>query len=200
VNLEFLRQLIEDWGYPIVLFGIMIESSGIPFPGETVLLVAAAISVGSTHLAIGWVIFWASAGAIIGDNLGYWAGRKLGQPLLDKIGPLLRFNSTRQAHLKKFFDRHGAKTIFLARFISLLRAWAAFFAGLNAMHYYTFLFYNALGGICWAVCVGLLGFFFGQNLPRLEHWLGNFSYFFLGLIALAIIIVYLKRRHSTKPN
>jgi membrane protein DedA with SNARE-associated domain len=199
VNLEFIRQLIESWGYLIVFCGIALESSGIPFPGETVLLVAAALAATSTRLHIEWVILWAVAGAIFGDNCGYWAGRKLGKPLLERVGPLLHFDARKRKRLEDFFARHGAKTVFIARFVALLRAWAAFFAGLNHMPYPTFLLYNALGGLVWAVAVGLLGYFFGQNLALLEHYLGDFSYVVLALVLLGGLIFFFVRRQR-KPS
>lgn len=199
MNLEFIRQLIESWGYLIVFCGIALESSGIPFPGETVLLVAAALAATSTRLHIEWVILWAVAGAIFGDNCGYWAGRKLGKPLLERVGPLLHFDARKRKRLEDFFARHGAKTVFIARFVALLRAWAAFFAGLNHMPYPTFLLYNALGGLVWAVAVGLLGYFFGQNLALLEHYLGDFSYVVLALVLLGGLIFFFVRRQR-KPS
>lgn len=193
-DLNTLKQIIEVWGYLIVFAGIAVESTGIPFPGETVLLVAATVASSSNQLHIEWVIFWAAAGAIFGDSCGYWAGHEIGRPLLKKIGPILRFDAKKQARVEKFFAKHGAKTIFLARFVALLRAWAAFFAGLNRMHYSTFLLYNVLGGVIWAIMVGLLGYFFGQNLPLLEKWLGNFTYVVLGLIVVGVIIYFIYRR------
>jgi membrane protein DedA with SNARE-associated domain len=173
---------------------VALESTGIPFPGETVLLVGAALAASSSRLHIEWVILWAAAGAILGDNGGYWAGRKLGHPLLKKVGPLLHFDAKKQAKIEGFFERHGAKTVFLGRFIALLRTWAAFFAGLNRMKYSTFLAYNALGGILWALAIGILGFLFGQNLPLLEKWLGDFSFVVLGILALGVIL-FLVFRH-----
>jgi membrane protein DedA with SNARE-associated domain len=194
LDLETLRQIIETWGYLIVFGGVALESTGIPFPGETVLLVGAALAASSSRLHIEWVILWAAAGAILGDNGGYWAGRKLGHPLLKKVGPLLHFDAKKQAKIEGFFERHGAKTVFLGRFIALLRTWAAFFAGLNRMKYSTFLAYNALGGILWALAIGILGFLFGQNLPLLEKWLGDFSFVVLGILALGVIL-FLVFRH-----
>lgn len=193
LDLNFIRDIIETWGYIMVFAGIAIESTGIPFPGETVLLLAAAIAASSTRLHIEWVILWAAAGAIIGDSAGYWAGREIGQPILKKVGPILRFDAKKQAYLERYFEKHGAKTVFIARFIALLRAWAAFFAGLNHMHYPTFLKWNALGGVTWAVGAGLLGFFFGQNLPLLEKLLGDFSYVLLALALVGGLAFYFFR-------
>ena len=198
-DLETLKNLIESWGYILVFVGIALESTGIPFPGESILLVAAAVAASSTHLHIEWVIVWAAAGAILGDSCGYWAGREIGRTLLAKFGPFLRFDAKKQAWLERYFEKHGAKTVFIGRFVALLRAWAAFFAGLNRMHYRTFFFYNALGGIVWATVVGILGFLFGQNLPLLEKWLGGFSYLVLGLAVVAgVVFLIIRRRRAAK--
>lgn len=198
-DLTAIQHFIEVWGYLLVFAGIAIESTGIPFPGETTLLVAAATAATSSQLHIEWVILWAAVGAIVGDNFGYWAGRKFGRPILKRVGPLLHFTPKKQAYLETYFERHGAKTVFLGRFIAILRTWTAFFAGLNHMHYPTFLKYNALGGFTWAIVVGLLGFIFGTNLPLLAKWLGNFSYVVLGLlILLGIGFMIIKRRKQAE--
>ncbi len=196
LDLETLKGFIESWGYIIIFLGIALESTGIPFPGETILLVAAATAASSNRLHIEWVIIWAAAGAIIGDNCGYFAGRKLGTVILEKVAPKLHFDAKKQAYLERYFEKHGAKTIFIGRFIALLRAWAAFFAGMHKMKYPTFLIYNALGGIVWAIVIGLLGYVFGQNLPLLEKYLGWFGYVALGLVVLGIFgfLIYRRRR------
>lgn len=198
-DLTAIQHFIEVWGYLLVFAGIAIESTGIPFPGETTLLVAAATAATSSQLHIEWVILWAAVGAIAGYSFGYWAGREFGRPILKKVGPLLHFSPKKQAYLETYFGRHGAKTVFLGRFIATLRTWTAFFAGLNHMHYPTFLKYNALGGVTWAIVVGLLGFVFGTNLPLLAKWLGNFSYVVLGLLVLlGIGFMIIKRRKQAE--
>lgn len=164
---DFFLKLIQEYGYIIVFFAIMLESTGVPLPGETALVVAAAIA-GTGYLNIYGVIAAAAAGAIIGDAGGYWVGRKLGRPFLDKHGKWFHLTSERMFQLEKLFVKHGAMTVFFGRFFSLLRTYAALFAGVWKMSYITFLIFNALGGIIWASIFGTLGFVFGQNLPLLE--------------------------------
>ncbi|HEX2913884.1 MAG TPA: DedA family protein [Chloroflexia bacterium] len=200
MNLDTIRQFIESWGYIIVFLGVGIESFGVPFPGETVLLVAAAIAASSSRLHIEWVILWAALGAIIGDSCGYWAGREIGRPLLNRVGPILHFDAKKQAKLERYFQKHGSKTVFIGRFISILRTWAAFFAGMNHMHYPAFLTWNALGGVVWASAVGIIGFLFGQNLPLLEKWLGDFSYALLALVVIAGVGYWLWKRAKDKTE
>ena len=141
-----LTHFLTAYGYWAVLFFVAIESSGIPFPGETILLVAA-IYAGTTHrLAIPLVIAAAALGAILGDNIGYWVGREGGYRLLRRYGHYLHIDERRVKLGQYLFRKHGGKVVFFGRFIAVLRAWAAFLAGTNRMPWGSFLLYNALGG------------------------------------------------------
>lgn len=180
-----LTSLVETYGYPLVALFVGIESSGIPFPGET-MLVTAAVYAGSGHLSIFWVIVAGTAGAIVGDNLGYTAGRYGGRQLVTRYGRYIRIKPEQLERAEIFFQRHGNKTVFLGRFVAVLRAWTAFLAGTNRMPWPTFLLYNAAGGILWAIVYGLLGYTLGHNLPllhRITQFLG------IGGVVVAIIVV-----------
>src|SRR5579863_10537106 len=120
---------IERYGYVAVLLAIAIESTGIPFPGETTLIIAAVYAGTGGQLSIVGVIVAAAAGAILGDNLGYTVGLKGGYPLLRRFGRVLHLNERHLAYAEAFFRRHGDKTVFFGRFFAVLRAWAAFLAG-----------------------------------------------------------------------
>jgi len=165
--LEFLTHMIEQYGYIIVFLAIMIESIGVPMPGETALVVAAAFA-GAGHLNISLVIICSAAGAIVGDAGGYWVGRRFGRPFLEKYGKWLHLTPERMEKLEVLFRKHGPMTVFFGRFFTLLRTYAALFAGIWRMPYPTFTLYNALGGIVWALTFGMVGYLFGQNLPLLE--------------------------------
>src|ERR1700686_4470148 len=159
-----LTHLLVTYGYWAVFLFVAIESTGIPFPGETMLLVAA-IAAGTTHqLSIAWVIVAAASGAILGDNLGFWLGRAGGYPLLRRYGRYLHVEERRLKLGQYLFLKHGGKVVFFGRFVAVLRAWAAFLAGTNRMPWAPFLLYNALGGIMWATLYGLGGYFFGDNV------------------------------------
>src|SRR4051812_21970833 len=108
------------------------------------------------------VIFAAAAGAIIGDNVGYWIGRTGGRRLLDRWGPVKRFSERVLPPSERFFQRHGPKTVFFARFIAGLRVTAAWMAGISRMEWWKFLMWNAAGGIVWAITVGLIAYYFGR--------------------------------------
>ena len=156
-----LADTAEHAGYPTLALLVGLESMGIPLPGETA-LIAAAVLAGAGHLDIVLVIAIAAAAAILGDNGGYVIGRLGGRRLLARSGP---FEGARRAALERgdrLFARHGGKAVFFGRWISLLRIWAAWLAGATHMRWSRFLFFNAAGGICWAICFGLLGYFGGR--------------------------------------
>ena len=159
--------LLTTYGYWAVFVFIAIESMGIPFPGETMLLVAA-IYAGTTHrLSILLVIVAAASGAILGDNLGFIIGRVGGYRLLRRYGRYIRLDERKLKLGQYLFMKHGGKVVFFGRFVAVLRAWAAFLAGTNRMRWPGFLFFNALGGIVWATLFGLGGYYLGDNIHRL---------------------------------
>ncbi len=190
--LEFIVELIEKYGYIIVFFAIMLESTGVPMPGETALIVAAA-AAGSGHLNIVIVIICAASGAIIGDAGGYWVGRILGRPFLEKNGKWLHLTPERMDKLARLFIKHGSVTVFFGRFFSLLRTYAALFAGVWKMSYSKFTLFNALGGVIWATCFGILGYIFGQNLPLLERIAKTIGWALTIPLVLIIVMVFLWR-------
>jgi membrane protein DedA with SNARE-associated domain len=162
-----LQSILDTWGYLAVGLFVAIESSGIPFPGETMLIVAA-VYAGAGHLSIQYVIAAAAAGAIIGDNLGYLLGRTGGRALVVRYGRYIHLDQQKLETAQRFFQRHGDKTVFFGRFVAVLRAWAAFLAGVNGMPWPKFIFFNAAGGILWATGYGVLAYALGQNLPLLN--------------------------------
>jgi len=153
--------LVHHYGLLALFLIVMLESGGVPLPGETA-LVTAAIYASQGHLNIVAVIVVAAAGAIVGDNLGYWAGRLGGRRLLERWGPTRRWSQRTLPRAERFFERHGGKTIFIARFFSVLRVTAAWVAGISRMHWWFFFLWNAAGGICWAVLVGLVAYYAGH--------------------------------------
>ena len=153
--------LVHHFGLAALFLLVMLESGGVPLPGETA-LIAAAVFASRGHLNIAAVIAVAAAAAIVGDNLGYWIGRTGGRKLLERWGPLQRWSARVLPWAEGFFVRHGAKTIFLGRFFSVLRVTAAWMAGISHMPWWRFFFWNAAGGICWAALVGLVGYYVGH--------------------------------------
>lgn len=187
---------IAQYGYGVVALAVGIESIGIPFPGET-MLIAAAIYAGTTHhLDISLIILAASAGAIIGDSVGFWIGRELGYRFLLRYGHYIRVTEPRIKLGQYLFLRHGGKVVFFGRFVAVLRALAAFLAGANRMPWPRFLVFNASGGIVWSTLYGLGAYYLGQQIERVLGPVG------LALLAIAIVLVViglvLLRRHEKR--
>src|SRR5258708_18304163 len=166
--------LATAYGYVGLFFLVGLESLGLPLPGETALVTAAA-GAALGHLSIYGIVATAAAAAILGDNGGYWIGREGGIALVRRYGRFLHLNESHLERAHRLFDRHGAKTVFFGRFIALLRTWAAVLAGVAPMPDPEFMLYNALGAVCWSAIFGALGFTCGRQLPRLEHYIGQAS-------------------------
>src|SRR5256886_13123441 len=171
---QTISGLVASSGYVVLFVLVALESLGIPLPGETALVTAGAWAA-LGHLSIYAVVATAVAAAVIGDNGGYWIGRAGGIALGRRYGRFIHLNESHLERARVFFERHGPKTGFIGRFIALLRTWAAVLAGAARMPYGRFMLYNALGAVCWAGAVGALGYVFGRNLPRLEHYMGQAS-------------------------
>jgi membrane protein DedA with SNARE-associated domain len=195
-----LTHLLDMWGYPIVIVFVAVESAGIPFPGET-MLVLAAIYAGAGHLHIQWVIAAGAVGAILGDNLGYAAGRLGGRGLVERYGRYIHLRAEQLQRAEDFFQRHGDPTVFFGRFVAVLRAWVAFLAGVNLMPWPKFLGFNAAGGITWAVAYGLLGYFLGNNLPllhQIERIVGVAGVVAAAVVVLAAFLVWRRRQRGAR--
>src|SRR6266699_1483436 len=130
-----LLRLLTTYGYLAVLVFVGIESIGIPFPGETMLLIAAIYAGTTHHLFIPLLIAAAASGAILGDNLGFWVGREGGYRLLRRYGRYVRLEERRLKPGQYLFLKHGGKVVFFGCFVAVLRAWAAFLAGTNRMRW-----------------------------------------------------------------
>jgi membrane protein DedA with SNARE-associated domain len=171
-----------------------VEASGVPLPGETALITSAVLA-SQGELAIELVIPIAAASAIVGDNVGYVLGSRFGRRVLERPG---RRRDRRLELLRRgdqLFERHGAKAVFFGRWIAGLRIWAAWLAGMTTMPWRSFLLWNALGGIAWALWFGLLGFFGGEAAAHLVQKLGVGAAITVGL-AIAIAYVVFRRRAS----
>jgi membrane protein DedA with SNARE-associated domain len=177
----YVQPLVAEYGLYAVFVIVMLESAGVPMPGETALVLASIYAGATGDLNIAQVIAVAAAGAIIGDNMGFWVGRHYGMPLLKRYGRLIHIDDKRLAFGEAMFRRHGAKIVFFGRFIAILRIFAALLAGVNRFGWGQFLFYNAAGGIVWATVFGLGGYLFGEAIHRFTGP--------VGLIALACLIL-----------
>src|SRR3981081_405461 len=178
--------MLETFGYLAVFLFIAIESMGIPFPGET-MLITAALYAGHTHrMEIVLVIAAAAAGAIAGDNLGYGIGHWGGYRLVRRYGRLIRLHEGRLKLGQYLFRKHGGKVVFFGRFVSVLRAYAAFLAGTNRMPWRRFLVFNAAGGVLWATLFGTGAYLLGQQISRLSQT----AAIVLGSLAVIVIVAF----------
>jgi len=183
--------LIMNYGSIAVAGVVCLESMGLPLPGEAI-LIAAAIYAGKTgDLNIFEVIAAASAGAIIGDNIGYWIGREVGFRLLVRYGGFVGLTEPRIKVGQYLFMRHGGKIVFFGRFVALLRVLAALLAGVNRMSWPRFFVANAAGAILWATVFGVGAFYLGQDVEHLTRP-AALALAIAGLIAIIAWVLFLR--------
>jgi membrane protein DedA with SNARE-associated domain len=191
VGLAAIISVSSKLGYLLPAI-IGLESMGIPSPGETA-LVAGAVLASQGKLKIWLVIMIGVASAIIGDNIGYLLGRRIGRDIVVARGPLHRHRLEAVAAGDRFFARHGPKAVFLARWIALVRFAAAWLAGINRMPIKQFFFWNALGGLSWGITFGLVGYYGGKAAAGVLEKVG-----IAGAVVLALMLIgsveYMRRR------
>ena len=178
---------------------IGLESMGVPSPGETALVLAAVLaSQGKLNIVL--VIVIGAASAIMGDNIGYVLGRRFGREVFTARGP---FHNHRVRAIEagdRFFDRHGPKAVFFARWIALVRFAAAWLAGINTMRWRTFFFWNALGGITWAITFGLVGYFGGKAAAHVLTQVGIGGAVVFGLVVVWFFVRGWRREHRAPEH
>ena len=169
---EWILQIFEQYGYWAVFLGVMLENAGLPVPGETMLL-AGAVLAHFDRLRLVWVILAAVAGAILGDNMGFLIGRWGGRTLAVRHGWKFGLTEPRLAKFEAFFEKHGPKTVFIARFVTGLRVFGALLAGASRLPWLTFSLYNAAGAVVWSVVIGAAGYLLGHSWESIERWVGR---------------------------
>ena len=191
---EWLLDLLARYGYAAVFVGVLLENTGVPVPGETILLAGAALAQFG-RLSLGWVMATAAAGAILGDNSGFFIGRRGGRSLAERYGPRFGLTDRRLGEFDRFFLRHGARTVFIARFITGLRVVCAVLAGASGMRWPTFLFYNATGAIVWSIAVATAGYSLAYSWDTLERLISGagMALFVLFLLAVGFGVIRARR-------
>jgi membrane protein DedA with SNARE-associated domain len=190
-----MTNFITHHGLPLLFLVVMIESFGVPLPGETA-LIAFGVLASRGHYSITSVIAVAAAAAIIGDNLGYWLiGRLGGRALFRRWRWLNAYAERVLPRAERLMEKHGGKTVFFGRFVAVLRYTAAWIAGLGQMAWWRFLFWNALGGICWAVAVGLLSYYGGQSLADA---IARYGVYGAGVVIAALALGWLALHFAKK--
>jgi membrane protein DedA with SNARE-associated domain len=184
--------LIHAYGLWMLFALVLLESTGLPLPGEAA-LVSAALYAGATHrFGLAEVIGVASAGAVTGDTIGYAIGRWIGAPFLFRHGRRIGLTSHRLAIGDYLFRRHGAKIVFFGRFMALLRMLAALLAGANRMEWRRFALANGAGGLAWASLFAGAAYYFGDKVREVERPIA-FALLGLALVLVAIFIAAIKR-------
>jgi membrane protein DedA with SNARE-associated domain len=182
-----VTNLLISYGLVLLFALVAAESAGVPLPGETA-LIAASILASRGHYSIVAVIAVAAAAAIIGDNAGYWIGRTGGRKLLQRWGPIKRYADRVLPPGERFFAKHGGKTVFIGRFVAVLRVTAAWLAGITHMAWWRFFIWNALGGIVWATGVSLLAYYFGKAAADAVQTYGVYA--LVALLVLAVLAFF----------
>jgi membrane protein DedA with SNARE-associated domain len=189
-----MTHFIVHYGLWFVFAIVCAESAGLWLPGETA-LIAAGVYAANGHLSIAAVIVVAAAGAIIGDNIGYWLGREGGRRLIYRY-PWARRQADRVLpQAERFFEKHGGKAVFFARFFGGIRVTGAWMAGITRMSWWRFLLWNALGGIVWATAVGLAAFYAGKAVADAIARYGAYGGIAIGItVVLVFVGIHLLRR------
>ena len=202
--LNFILPHLSDWGYYVIFVMAFLETSafvGLLVPGETVIVVGGFFAgVGILNLGIN--IGVGSAGAVLGDTVGYFLGYRYGESFFRTYGRYFLFKAQYLDDAREYFVRHGGKTVFLGRFMAWLRAFAPVAAGMSRMPYHRFLFANVTGGVVWVSTFTLLGYFVGDNWEMIEKYMGRAGIIasVAGILVLSASLRALRRhRRAAKP-
>jgi membrane protein DedA with SNARE-associated domain len=190
-DMASLQEVIGRWGYVVIFAAMLLENAGLPLPGETVTLLGG-YAAGSGQLNILGVMGAAVGGAVLGDNIGYWVGRRLGWGLILKVGRWLGQSPAQLEKLRDQFLRHAGKSVLLGRFVAVLRVVAGPMAGAVGMPYPKFLLCNVVGATLWATTMVSLAWLGGRWIP-VERMVKGVVEFGLGALVLVALIVLLPR-------
>ncbi len=174
-NLYRFDELIRWGGYVVLIVIVFAETgllAGFFLPGDSLLVTAGLLAAVEGTLNIWWLGLFLSLAAIVGDSVGYWIGYHAGPRIFNREDSFF-FHKDHLVRTKKFYDKYGAKTIILARFVPIVRTFAPTVAGVGRMEYKHFLVYNIAGGIGWVLAMTLTGYFLGRSVPNIEkqiHW------------------------------
>ena len=192
--LTILADFFQKYGYWTILGGLLLENAGIPVPGETILLYGSFLASSKHALNLPYIVIVAIIAAVIGDNIGYAIGRFGGRPLLERYKRLFRLSDETIRKGEVLIAKHGAKTIFAARFIAGLRVIAGPMAGVLRMQWSRFLTFNFLGALVWVMTIAAIGYVFGNRLAWVLHVVGKVNLALLVTVSIAAGIWFLHRK------
>ncbi len=186
-----LVELLGRWGYGVIFAGMLLENAGLPLPGETLTLLGG-YAAGSGQMSLLGVIGAAATGAILGDNIGYWVGRRFGWDLILRLGLWLRQSPEQMDGLRQRFLRHASASVFLGRFVAVLRILAGPMAGAVGMPYGRFLVCNVSGALLWSISMVGLAWLGGRWIP-IDRMITGVFQFGLGLLVLVGLLAFVPK-------
>lgn len=194
--IDTVRHFLAAWGYWAMAVGLLLENAGVPFPGETILVLASVTAYSHHELHLPWIIVVGTLAATVGDNIGYWIGRRGGRPLLTRWKHLFHVSDRHVEKGEKLLERHGPVAIFFARFVAGARIFAGPLAGVLHMHWPRFAMFNFLGAVVWVSVIAGLGYTFGGQLDRLLMYMKDANYIVLIVLAALILLLWLRHRRA----
>src|SRR6516165_3738666 len=200
--LNSLAPPLNHYGLWVILLLVLLEDFGIPVPGETI-LIAGSIYAGAGRLNVVAVGVIAFVAAVFGDNIGFAIGHFGGRALALRWGKYVYLTEERLDKAEDFFNRRGAWIITIARFIEGLRQANGIIAGITGMHWLKFVAFNALGAALWVGTWVTIGYFAGQHITTIYHYITQYSYYLLIVLAVAFVgyVVYrLRKRAKSKDG
>ena len=194
--LQLLHGYFARHGYWTVAVVLLLENAGVPVPGETVLLLAGFLTFSQHSLHLPWVIAVGVAGATCGDNAGYLIGYYGGRSLLKRYREFFHISESLIAQGEGLFEKHGAMTVFFARFVFGMRIITGPLAGVLRMQWQKFALFNFLGAAAWVTVVAGAGYLFGRQWESLVRWVGDADILIAVIVALIIVAVIWRARQS----
>jgi membrane protein DedA with SNARE-associated domain len=192
-----LRGYLAQYGYGAVAVALLLENAGLPVPGETVLLLASFLAFSEHRLYLPYIIVVGVCAATLGDNIGFAIGYYGGRPLLERYWTILHIRPEAIARGENLFERHGAITVFFARFIAGLRVLAGPLAGVLRMHWRKFVLFNFLGAALWVTVISSAGYFFGRHWEEVVRIVRSVNIAVLVVLAAVLAFLWWKRRRKS---
>jgi membrane protein DedA with SNARE-associated domain len=193
---ELLRSALVHYGYWALAAVLLLENTGIPVPGETILLLASFLAYSEHELQLSWIIVVGTLAATVGDNLGYAIGHRGGRPLLERYQRFFRIRAETLARGDQLFSRYGAATVLVARFLFGMRIVTGPLAGVLRMPWRKFFLFNFLGAVLWVSVISTVGYLFGRHWERLAHGLKLFDLAIAAAVVLVVAFLWWRNRRQ----
>lgn len=195
-TLGLLRDAVVHYGYWAVAAALLLESAGLPLPGETALLLASFLAYSAHELNLPWIIVVATLAATLGGEIGFAVGRNGGRPLIDRYKSFFHISAATIARGDQLFARHGAVTVFFARFIFGMRVLASLLAGALHMPRRKFTLFNFLGATVWVTAVSCAGYSFGGHWHQLMYYIHRMNVVLVAAVIIVVLVVWWRNRRA----